>query len=254
MENTTDTTEKTRGGEPPAVKALNSKTEDNAYVFTVPDLVAREFIAILLAVIALCLWSITLDAPLKAIADPNWTENPAKAPWYFVGLQEMLVYFDPWIAGVCIPGLIMLGLMVIPYIDPNPKGVGKYNFKDRKLAVSMFMTGYLLWFILIVFGQFFRGPNWHFYWPWEDWSIEKKVEEQLINLPNAVGYTLTALYFALGIGLPALLKRSFYKTLGLFRYLTTMVLILLMFATIIKIVLRIFFHVKYIITTPFFSI
>lgn len=248
-----DTAEKTRPVEPQKQAESDNETT-GAYVFTFPDLVAREFIAILVAVIILCIWSISIDAPLKAIADANWTENPAKAPWYFIGLQEVLVYFDPWIAGVSIPGLIMLGLMVIPYIDPNPKGVGEYNFKDRKLAVSMFLTGYALWFILIVIGQFFRGPNWHFYWPWEDWSIEKNIEEQLVNLPAVLGYTLLALYFILGVSLPALLKRSFYKQLGLFRYLTTILLILLMFGTIIKIILRLFFHVKYIITTPFFSI
>lgn len=226
----------------------------DVFVFTVPDLVSREFLAIIIAVIILSIWSMGIDAPLKAVADPNWTENPAKAPWYFIGLQEMLVYFDPWIAGVMLPGLIILGLMIIPYIDPNPKGVGEYNLKDRKLSVSMFMVGYTLWFVLIVFGQFFRGPNWHFYWPWEDWSIEKDAEEQLVNLPATLGYTLVILYFALGIGLPALLKKQFYKTLGFFRYVTTMVFILLMFGTIIKIVLRLFFHVKYIIVTPYFSI
>jgi hypothetical protein len=224
------------------------------YVFTIPDLVFREFIAILIAIIVLSIWSMGIDAPLKAIADPNWTENPAKAPWYFIGLQEMLVYFDPWIAGVMLPGLIIVGLMIIPYIDPNPKGVGEYNLKDRKLSVSMFMVGYTLWFVLIVFGQFFRGPNWHFYWPWEDWSIAKDAEEQLVNLPAILGYTLVVLYFTLGIGLPALLKKQFYKALGPFRYITTMVMILLMFGTIIKIVLRLFFHVKYIIVTPYFSI
>ena len=224
------------------------------YTFTIPDLVYREFLAVLVAIVILSIWSMGIDAPLKAIADPNWTENPAKAPWYFIGLQEMLVYFDPWIAGVMLPGLIIFGLMIIPYIDPNPKGVGEYNFKDRKLSVSMFMVGYILWFVLIFYGQFFRGPNWHFYWPWEDWSIAKAAEEQLVNLPAALGYTLLVLYFALGIGLPAVLKKTFYKALGPFRYFTTMVLILLMFGTIIKIVLRLFFHVKYIIVTPYFSI
>ena len=166
----------------------------------------------------------------------------------------MLVYFDPWIGGVMLPGLIIFGLIIIPYIDPNPKGVGEYNFKDRKLAVSMFMIGYVLWFVLIIIGQFFRGPSWQFYWPWEDWSVAKNVEEQLINLPAAFGYTLVALYFMFGIGLPALFKRSFYKSLGLFRYVITMMMILLMFGTIAKIILRLFFHVKYIIVTPYFSI
>lgn len=227
---------------------------DEGYVFTVPDLVSRELIALLVAVVILCIWSLGIDAPLKAIADPNWTENPAKAPWYFVGLQELLVYFDPWIAGVCVPGLIIVGLMVIPYIDPNPKGVGVYNLRDRKFSVSVFLTGYVLWFALIIFGQFFRGPNWHFYWPWESWEIEKEAEQQLVNLPGIAGFLVLAGYFILGLAVPVFWKRSFYKTLGMARYLTTMLLFLIMYGVIIKMILRIVFHIKYIIVTPWFSI
>ncbi|MDY6906177.1 MAG: hypothetical protein SWH61_16010 [Thermodesulfobacteriota bacterium] len=238
-----------QNNQPAAAESL-----DEGYVFTLPDLVSRELIAILVAVVILCIWSLGIDAPLKAIADPNWTENPAKAPWYFVGLQELLVYFDPWIAGVCVPGLIIAGLMAIPYIDPNPKGVGVYNFKDRKFAVPVFLTGYILWFALIVFGQFFRGPNWHFYWPWESWAIAKDAEQQLVNLPGPLGYLVLTGYFLVGIGLPVIWKRSFYKSLGFFRYLTTMLLFLVMYGVIIKMVLRIVFHIKYIIVTPWFSI
>ncbi len=240
-----------------------AKTEDNGmppggeedrYLFTFPDLVARELVAVLVALVVLSIWSVGIDAPLRAMADPNWTENPAKAPWYFVGLQELLVYFDPWIAGVCVPGLIMVGLMAIPYLDVNPHGVGAFNFRDRKLTVTVFLTGYALWFILIIIGQFFRGPNWHFYWPWEDWSVEKKAEQQLVNLPNHLGFILLGAYFFIGTCLPALLRRSFYKKLGLVRYLAVMLLFLLMYGVMIKIVLRLFFHIKYIVATSYFSI
>lgn len=234
--------------------AAPAETEKPLLVFTIPDLVSRELVAVLLALIVIFIWSVGIDAPLRAMADPNWTENPAKAPWYFVGLQELLVYFDPWIAGVCVPGIIILGLMAIPYLDTNPRGVGEYHFRTRKFAVSVFMTGYILWFALIVFGQFFRGPNWHFYWPWEDWSIEKDAEEQLVNLPNHIGFALLGAYFLIGAALPALLRRSFFKDLGWVRYLATFVLFLLMYGVIIKIVLRIFFHIKYIVATPYFSI
>lgn len=223
-------------------------------VFTFPDLVSREFIAIILACVVLCIWSLSVDAPLKAIADPNWTENPAKAPWYFVGLQEVLVYFDPWIAGVSLPLLIIVGLMAIPFLDNNPGGVGQYNFRDRKFSVSIFSVGYLLWFALILFGQFLRGPNWQFYWPWQDWSVHKEAEQQSVNFPAIWGYLSIAGYFILGLGVPALLKPSFYKQLGLGRYVTTWVLTLLMFAVIIKIILRIVFNVKYLLVTPYFSI
>ncbi len=230
--------------------------DSDGYLFTFPDLVSREFIAILAALIVLCVWSMGIDAPLRAMANPNWTENPAKAPWYFVGLQELLVYFDPWIAGVCVPGIIILGLMAIPYIDTNPRGVGEYNFSDRKFAVPVFMTGYTLWFVLIIIGQFLRGPNWHFYWPWEDWSIAKPAEQQLVNLPPWLGWSLLGCYVAAGFcRLPWILRRSGQREPGfMIRYVTTVVLCLLMFGVIFKIILRLFFHVKYIIVTPYFSI
>src|SRR5256886_17688453 len=79
-----------------------------------------------------------LNAPLEEPANPNLTMNPSKAPWYFLGLQEMLVYFDPWIAGVVMPSIIMIGLMVFPYVDSNPLGNGYYTLRQRRFAVNMF--------------------------------------------------------------------------------------------------------------------
>ena len=98
---------------------------------TWPYLVRKEFLAAIIMMIILMVWSILLDAPLEEPSDPSISPNPAKAPWYFLGLQEMLVYFDPWIAGVVFPSLIVVGLMAIPYIDINPKGNGYYTFKDQ---------------------------------------------------------------------------------------------------------------------------
>ena len=223
-------------------------------VFSFPDLVFKELLAVLVATLVLIVWSVKVDAPLKAIADPNWTENPAKAPWYFVGLQDLLVYFDPWIAGVGAPLLIILGLAFLPYLDPNPKGVGKYGVRERPLVIPLFLFGYLMWFVLIGIGQFLRGPNWHFYWPWEDWAIEKTAEQALVNLPNSVGLALLTAYFVIGLVLPALLNRELFKKMGLARHLVAWSFVLLMFGVVGKIVLRIFFHVKYILTTPYFSI
>src|SRR5215211_4507513 len=119
-------------------------------VHTWPHLVRMEFLVALFVTVVLTLWSITIDAPLEEPANPTKTPNPSKAPWYFLGLQEMLVYFDPWMAGVVLPTLIIIGLMVIPYIDVNPRGNGYYTFKERKFAISTFMFGFLvLWIILI---------------------------------------------------------------------------------------------------------
>ena len=105
-----------------------------------PFLLRVEFLAAIIVTIILMIWSITLNAPLEEPANPNLTMNPAKAPWYFLGLQEMLVYFDPWIAGVVMPTLIIIGLMVIPYIDTNPLGAGYYTWKQRKFAIGVFLV------------------------------------------------------------------------------------------------------------------
>src|SRR4051812_17100626 len=115
-------------------------------VHTWPYLVRAEFIAGCVMVLGLLVWSICIDAPLEDPANPAKTPNPSKAPWYFLGLQEMLVYFDPWIAGVVLPTLIITGLMMIPYVDINPNGNGYYTIKERSFAITTFLFGFLgLW-------------------------------------------------------------------------------------------------------------
>src|SRR6266705_20199 len=122
-----------------------------------PFLLRIEFLATIIVTIILMVWSITLNAPLEEPSNPTLTMNPSKAPWYFLGLQEMLVYFDPWIAGVIMPSLIIVGLMAIPYIDTNPLGSGYYTWKQRKVAVGAFLFGFLMWISLIFIGTFIRG-------------------------------------------------------------------------------------------------
>ena len=130
-----------------------------------PYLVRVEFLATVIVTVVLFVWSITLNAPLEEPANPNLTMNPSKAPWYFLGLQEMLVYFDPWIAGVVMPSIIMIGLMVFPYVDSNPLGNGYYTIKQRRFSLLMFGWGFLMWILLIVIGTFIRGPGWIWFWP-----------------------------------------------------------------------------------------
>ena len=92
--------------------------------------------------------------------------NPAKAPWYFLGLQELLVYFDPAVAGVLFPGLIIAGLVALPYLDANPRGNGYYTLRQRPFAIATFLFGFLvLWAGMIFIGTFLRGPNWNFFGP-----------------------------------------------------------------------------------------
>src|SRR3989442_10904317 len=141
-------------------KPLVEQEETAEKVLTWPDLVYTELICMVVLTVVLIGWSMALPAPLEDPANPSSSPNPSKAPWYFLGLQEMLVYFDPWLAGVVFPSLIIVGLMAIPYIDKNPKGAGYYTFNDRKFAIIPFLFGFLiLWVTLIFLGTFLRGPN-----------------------------------------------------------------------------------------------
>lgn len=219
-----------------------------------PDLVWREFLASLGVIIALWVISIMFNAPLEEQANATVTPNPAKAPWYFCGLQELLVYFDPWIAGVALPTIIIFGLMAIPYIDRNDRGVGEYTFGKRPFAVSVFTFGMFLWFFLIFIGLFMRGPNWAWYWPWEDMATHKMTTSTTWNLQPLVGTALVLAYFAVGTLLPAVIWPAFRRSLGWTRYLVTMILLLMMMAVPVKIGLRLLFNIKYVLTTPWFNI
>lgn len=185
-----------------------------------PHLVSREFLAALLVTVILVVWSMAMQAPLEGMANLNVTPNPSKAPWYFVGLQELLVYFDPWIAGVVLPTVIIVGLMCIPYVDINPKGVGRYPKMawkrvgglpiwyptERPFAVNVFMLGVIMWFVLIFIGYYCRGPNWDWYWPWEEWSHRRLTKLTLKNLPNLWGILLLGAYCLEGTPFPKLIK------------------------------------------------
>ncbi|MBL0350028.1 MAG: cytochrome bc complex cytochrome b subunit [Elusimicrobia bacterium] len=163
-----------------------------------PNLVVREYLGAILMLIFLVGWSVLQNAPLEELANPTVTPNPSKAPWYFLGLQELLVYFDPWLAGVKLPGVIALGLIAIPYLDPDPKtGVGYYSIKERPFANTVFLFGVGLWFVLIAIGTFMRGPNWAWYWPWESWASHKPLPPPtwsliLVNLDDKMGQFFTS--------------------------------------------------------------
>ena len=192
---------------------MDLKNKNELKVDVWPHLVVKEYIYAVLFLCILVAWAIFVPAPLEEEANLSITPNPAKAPWYFLGLQELLVYFDPWIAGVVIPTLIVMGLIVLPYIDRSKIGVGYYSIKDRPFSSSIFLFGTTMWIVLIIIGTFMRGPNWAWYWPWESWVNHKSVPSNSWNLPNAFGGTLVVLYFFLGGLLPRLLGRSslFFK-------------------------------------------
>ena len=245
-----------------------------------PYLVRVEFLAAIVVMAILVLWSVFLDAPLEEAANRALTPNPSKAPWYFLGLQELLVYFDPWIAGVVLPTLIIIGLMAIPYIDINEKGNGYYTYKERKFAIATFAFGFIvLWVTLIVLGTFMRGPGWNFFWPWEKWDphyvavlTNVNLSEMIgipTNLPNntfnPVAFIFGAVcvfgYYSLGPIVWVLKgKTEFMQKLGLVRYAVISFLLLSMGGVVIKILLRLgptFFGlnpVKYVWVTPWFNI
>ena len=130
-------------GLPPAEK------ENDEKVLVWPDLVYTELVCMIALTAVLILWAVLLQAPLEEPASSVKTPNPSKAPWYFLGLQEMLVYYDPWMAGVVLPTFIIVGLMAIPYIDFNKAGNGYYTIKERKFAYITFQLGFLeLWVTL----------------------------------------------------------------------------------------------------------
>ena len=249
-----------------------------------PDLVYTEMICLILATAGLTVWGIVAKAPLEQAANPGYAPNPAKAPWYFLGLQEMLVYFDPWMAGVVYPGLIILGLIAMPYIDVNPKGNGYYTFKERPFAIVTWLFGFLiLWVVLIFFGTFLRGPNWSFFGPYEFWDPHKSEALNNIDVSNVwwnlalnrarptaennplpflphwavrewLGFVITGAYLIL---LPAILRftvfKRMYENMGAIRYVIMVTLLLLMALMPIKMVLRWLFNLKYFIYLPEFN-
>ncbi len=214
------------------------------------------------------------EAPLEEPANPTDSPNPAKAPWYFLGLQEMLVYYDPWLAGVVLPSLIIVGLMAIPYIDVNPKGNGYFTFKERRWEITIFLVGFIvLWCTLIALGTFLRGPNWNFFGPYEFWDVNKLVPLNNINLseilwikvlkkglPNfwlvreIFGLAIVGFYIlALPLILSKTLFRRFFEKMGMARYLIGVNLALIMLSLPIKMYLRWIFNLKYIVNIPEFA-
>jgi hypothetical protein len=283
--------------DPAAAKTAHRKTQPwnpkwEREVHTWPYLMRVELMAAILVTALLMVWSITLNAPLEEPSNPNVTMNPAKAPWYFLGLQEMLVYFDPWIAGVVMPTLIIVGLMVIPYIDANPLGNGYYTYKQRRFAIWTFCFGFIgLWVAMIAIGTFIRGPGWMWFWPGQTWDasrvdfmVNRNLDQvfpfSLLNIngslvrhlpgvtPNYApilariifGIFPVALFFIVAsyamyrlMTLTPFARRIFQR-MTLLQIVTTDLFLVLMVSLPIKIILRLVFVIKYIWVTPWFSI
>ncbi len=133
-------------------------------VHTWPHLLAVEFVAGLALTAFLFVFSWVVNAPLLQAADFNNTPNPSKAPWYFLGLQELLTMFHPMIAGVTLPGMGLVALILAPYLDRNASN----KPEDRKFMTSMMTMFLIFWAVLTIIGSFFRGPGFNFTFPWRD--------------------------------------------------------------------------------------
>jgi hypothetical protein len=145
-----------------SIQDVKATPTDKVHVW--PHLLIGEFIACLACSAFLLVFSAVVNAPFLAAANFNFTPNPSKAPWYFLGLQELLTMFHPMVAGVTIPGIGIFGLMLAPYIDKNPS----QKPEDRKFAISLFTLFFMFWAVLVIIGTLFRGPGFNFTFPWRD--------------------------------------------------------------------------------------
>ena len=136
-----------------SIQDVKATPQDKVHVW--PHLLGIEFVAALACTAFLLVFSVFVNAPLLELANPNQTPNPSKAPWYFLGLQELLTMFHPMVAGVTLPGFGLIGLILAPYTDRNPSN----KPEDRKFAISLFTIFVMSWSVLVLIGSFFRGPG-----------------------------------------------------------------------------------------------
>jgi hypothetical protein len=146
---------------PEGIQRVEREQGDRVNVW--PHLLIEEFVAMLIVTVGLVIFSTFVNAPLRELANPNLTPNPSKAPWYFLGLQELLRYFHPMVAGVLFaPTIVLLALAVVPFVDRNPST----KPGDRKLAMTMFTMLMMFGATLTIIGSFFRGTGYNWVWPW----------------------------------------------------------------------------------------
>ena len=131
-------------------------------VHTWPHLLAAEFVAALAMTAFTFIFSVFVHAPLLQLANTNLTPNPSKAPWYFLGLQELLTTFHPMVAGVTLPGVGLIALVLAPFLDRNPSN----KPEDRKFMTGLMTVHLMFWAVLVLIGSFFRGPGFNFVLPW----------------------------------------------------------------------------------------
>ena len=153
-------------GKPIAGERKVIDRDDSVMVW--PHLLVRHAVAAMVTLLIVMVIAVFADAPLREVANPQVTPNPEKAPWYFAALQELLARFHPLVAGVLVPGAIVMGLVALPYVDRS----NLVKPRHRKVAITTFTTFMVIWIVLTLIGFMFRGPNWGWVWPWKEWHGE----------------------------------------------------------------------------------
>ena len=144
-----------------SIQDVKATPSDKVHVW--PHLLVGELVASLAMTAFLLVFSAFVNAPLLGLANFNQTPNPSKAPWYFLGLQELLTMFHPMVAGVTVPGVALVALGMAGYVDKNPS----HKPEDRKFAIAMMTMFLMFWAVLVIIGSFFRGEGFNFILPWQ---------------------------------------------------------------------------------------
>ncbi len=150
-------------------KTFQAGKEPEEMTTTWPHLLQREMILFFIVLIFIMGMSVLFNAPLEEMANPSVTPNPAKAPWYFLGLQELVSWGPAFWGGILVPTIGVILLILIPYLDRGRTGTGVWFHPSRRLHNILFTIFIVVFFGLIIVGTFMRGPNWALYWPWESW-------------------------------------------------------------------------------------
>ncbi len=245
--------------------ALKDPPSGRELVTVWPHLLKRELFAAMLVCLILSWWAIIHEFPLGAPVDPQVTPTVAKAPWFFIGIQELLQYFDAWIAGVLLPLITILGLMALPYLDVSQEGVGQHTIKKRPLAISGLLLLFGFWLCPAVIGLYLRTENWSLGPAWRGAPIAES--ETFLYTSFAERFGLSSIanqilggalclgpFLALFAIWPRVKKRPWAKRMGFGRYFVATGLAVLACGVLLKILLQLALKVRYIWITPWFRI
>ncbi len=189
----------------------------------------------------LIVWGILINIPLLQIADPAIVDNILPAPWYVIGLREILLYFDPLLAGILIPLIVILALITIVYADWSSHNKNTNSSTIKRIVMSNIILGFSMWLSLILAGHLMADTLF-------------ATSGDAHNMDTAAGLFCIILYFGVGLAIPYLTGRTVYDILGLKKYAAFMSLILLIYAVPLKIFLRLAFNIQYVLVTPWFNV